>query len=828
MKKLLTIIMAFLFAGSYYAQSVTLDDFDSEPADSNYWNFVMNENADTAVSFLHLDYTTSEVHDGAGALKLDYSVHNAESWGGFVKMEHWNPDTNAYFDFSAYQNISVWYYNATPQDSAGRVHLRIQFYDASDSPNGANTYTSDDTELYYSFHYILDNTPGWNQIIMPMVRNDSWDGGGFNLTGWAGIPGNGELNLDKIKGWGFEFSVSGGGDGDHVAGSVILDTYLVQDIAPNPILFFNGKQTMAGMSQFAWGDSQLNLVEGGGMDPATNALQWIQGDQWANGWSGAGWNIDTPIDLGFRWDLDSMRFKMKATSGTQTIRMQLESGADGAVGFDVDPIDDNAWHDYVLPLKNFTVLDAAKPNFDSTNITTFQFMAEGNSVIGNELWFDYIWTGNPVIDVVAPNPPDGVTGAAGNFINIVTWFDVPDENGEAYNVYYSKSPITDVNADGVGLVAANVGEGVQSATHVLLAPAEDQSVTYYYAVTCQDAFANVSDPGVASASVTNTARGVNVIYPQSPSSFAVDGNLEEWTVISPFRMFPSDGSGSIVTNTSIDDDADLSVNGYVAMDANNLYVAFDIEDDVVSHDTTFASYLIDAPDLFIGLYDGSKISHVNYERGAEPDYHFRFGFNALTVDNLGGAVIARNGDGTYIYKDKFPSGYTVEAVIPFATLAATGGDDLFVPVNGMQLPIDYSINDNDTPNSDAREGILTYSPANEDKSWADVSRWFVTWIGNLTSVEDEEVLPVEFALDQNYPNPFNPSTLIRYSLKEDSFVSLKIYNVVGQEVASMVNRNQKAGRYELSFNASNLASGVYIYQISAGSFISSKKMMLLK
>jgi hypothetical protein len=257
-------------------------------------------------------------------------------------------------------------------------------------------------------------------------------------------------------------------------------------------------------------------------------------------------------------------------------------------------------------------------------------------------------------------------------------------------------------------------------------------------------------------------------------------------------------------------------------------VAFDVEDDVVSHDTTFASFLIDAPDLFIGLYDGSKISHVNYERGAEPDYHFRFGFNALTVDNLGGAVIARNGDGTYIYKDKFPSGYTVEAVIPFATLAATGGDDLFVPVNGMQLPIDYSINDNDTPNSDAREGILTYSPVNEDKSWADVSRWFVTWIGNLTSVEDEEVLPVEFALDQNYPNPFNPSTLIRYSLKEDSFVSLKIYNVVGQEVASMVNRNQKAGRYELSFNASNLASGVYIYQISAGSFISSKKMMLLK
>ncbi len=828
MKKLLTLFIAVLFAGSMYAQSMVVDNFDAEPTDSTYWNFVMNESADTAVSFLHATYQSSTVHDGAMALKLDYSVHNAESWGGFVKMEHWNPDSNAYFDFSAYQNLSIWYYNETPQDNPGRVHLRIQFYDASDSPNGPKTYNTEDTELYYSFHYILDEAPGWHQIVMPMVSNASWDGNGFNLTGWAGIQGNQTLDLDKIKGWGFEFSVSGGGEGDHVTGSIILDTYLVQDIAPYDLLLFNGKSTLASMSQFTWGQSQLNLVEGGGEDPATNAIQWIQGDEWSNGWSGAGWNIDPAEDLQYRWDLDSIKFKAKVNPGTNPFRLQFESGADGAVGYVVTPIDDDAWHEYAIPLRDFTVLDDTKPNFDSSNITVFQFMGEGNAQAGKEIWFDYIWTGNPVIDVVAPVPPEGVTGAPGTYVNIVTWFDVPGEEGETYDVYYSKDPITDIHADGVGLVAADVVEGEQSATHVLLAPESDQTVSYYYAVTCTDAFGNESAPGAASSATSNTARGVTTIYPQAPSGFTVDGDLSEWAGVTPFRMYPEDGSGTVVTNTTIDNNADLSVDAYVAFDADNLYYAFKVEDDVVSHDTTKASYLIDAPDLFIGLYDGSKTAHVNYGRGAEPDYHFRFGFNGVMIDNLGGARVATNGDGTYIYVDGFPSGYTVEGFIPLATLAAVGGDSLFTPVPGMQLPIDYSINDNDTPDSDAREGILTYSPNNEDKSWADVSRWFVTWIGNLTSVEDEEALPVSFSLDQNYPNPFNPSTVIRYSLKEDSFVSLKVFNVVGQEVAKIVNQNQKAGRYEVNFNASNLSSGVYIYQIKAGSFISSKKMVLLK
>jgi hypothetical protein len=92
---------------------------------------------------------------------------------------------------------------------------------------------------------------------------------------------------------------------------------------------------------------------------------------------------------------------------------------------------------------------------------------------------------------------------------------------------------------------------------------------------------------------------------------------------------------------------------------------------------------------------------------------------------------------------------------------------------------------------------------------------------------DVEV-PIEYALEQNYPNPFNPSTTIKYSIPEDGFVKLAVYNMLGEQVATLVNAQQKSGRYEINFNASNLASGVYVYRIEAANFTASKKLMLMK
>ena len=88
--------------------------------------------------------------------------------------------------------------------------------------------------------------------------------------------------------------------------------------------------------------------------------------------------------------------------------------------------------------------------------------------------------------------------------------------------------------------------------------------------------------------------------------------------------------------------------------------------------------------------------------------------------------------------------------------------------------------------------------------------------------------PEEFSLEQNYPNPFNPSTSIQYRVSSISNVSLKVYDVLGNEVATLVNEEKPAGSYEVKFDAAGLSSGIYFYKLQTGSFVETKKMILLK
>lgn len=99
----------------------------------------------------------------------------------------------------------------------------------------------------------------------------------------------------------------------------------------------------------------------------------------------------------------------------------------------------------------------------------------------------------------------------------------------------------------------------------------------------------------------------------------------------------------------------------------------------------------------------------------------------------------------------------------------------------------------------------------------------------VVGVEQEgNEIPLTFALDQNYPNPFNPSTTIKFAIPQQSNVTLKVYNMLGQEVATLVNEQMNAGSYNVDFDASSLSSGIYFYSIQAGQFNVTKKMMLIK
>jgi hypothetical protein len=101
-------------------------------------------------------------------------------------------------------------------------------------------------------------------------------------------------------------------------------------------------------------------------------------------------------------------------------------------------------------------------------------------------------------------------------------------------------------------------------------------------------------------------------------------------------------------------------------------------------------------------------------------------------------------------------------------------------------------------------------------------------VSTSVNIEEEQNIPIVFKLTQNYPNPFNPSTTIKYSIPELSRVTLKVFNVLGEEVTTLVNEEEIAGNYSIEFNASSLPSGVYFYRLQAGDFTSVRKMILLK
>jgi hypothetical protein len=119
-------------------------------------------------------------------------------------------------------------------------------------------------------------------------------------------------------------------------------------------------------------------------------------------------------------------------------------------------------------------------------------------------------------------------------------------------------------------------------------------------------------------------------------------------------------------------------------------------------------------------------------------------------------------------------------------------------------------------------------------AWSYENGWGTVCSGNwgpivVTSIkEGSDGIPQHVELAQNYPNPFNPETQINYSIPHNSFVTLEVYDILGREITTLVNEVKSPGNYEVNFNATNLPSGIYFYRLQAGSFVETKKMILLK
>ncbi len=212
--------------------------------------------------------------------------------------------------------------------------------------------------------------------------------------------------------------------------------------------------------------------------------------------------------------------------------------------------------------------------------------------------------------------------------------------------------------------------------------------------------------------------------------------------------------------------------------------------------------------------NGNSVDGINIY--VHPFGQFANGFTGITgkVNINGGEENIKAGGTVYAYRDGEIAGYAftnAEGNYAITGLAA-GSYSVFVDKPGYNESVvvnaDAGYSNSGSPLSGSANFTINYSL--------------------LGVTVDTDVQPSNYILEQNYPNPFNPATTIRYSLPDAGTVSLKVYNLVGQEVATLINGYQPVGQYNVTFNGSNLSSGVYFYRLESGSYNVVKKMMLVK
>lgn len=842
-----TVVLSILvFAVAANAQMI--NSFDSAPADTNYWEFydpvqeghatstftghyATSTNADSSLGWIVRSYNTTEFVEGTASMQVDYSVHNSEAWGGYTKLHHFHPDTSSFvtYDWSLYDSISFAYNNIVPQDSLGRVHLRLNLNDYDVVATGGDTSYSDLGEFFYSFSYILDNEPGWNRVTLALDRGDSWGNSDFTYTGWAGAPGNGALDRDKIKAFSFEFSVSGAGEGDVVTGSILLDDFKLTG-SLNELTNGGFEADDVNDDDFGWGavnagagQAHTLIVDDAAMANSGNRYASLGVE------NGAAWGVfytegTIPAAQGETFEMGGyIKDLTDGGAGGAFIGWKLEAkDGDGNIVGDTGDILFNATSEYEMYTAQYVMPEGTAQA--SAVIVVTRWDGSNCEYAVDDVYLQNL--GN--LDTEAPPPPTNVDAIPAAFYNLVTWADVDGEAGESYTVYASMNPISDLSDPAVDVVASGVLEDIQTAIHYIYAPLDDESVSYHYAVTCTDASQNTGDAGLSPGAIANTAKGIPVISPNPPGDFAADGFLDEWAGIEPFFLGASDNSwGTPNTVGTIDNDEDLSGWIWLAIDDEYFYIAAEVIDNV--YDGFYGDgnwWEHDAFELFFGLYDQVGAKHNGFMRGSEPDYKLVFTNDEYMRDVSGQYIMGTNGDGMY-YFEGFNPDYVVEVKVPLDSLAMGNGftDDMFVPMDGMRIPIEPTFHDRD--GADTWEGNVVASPVNADNAWQTPSVWSSTWIASPTGIEDG-VTPYSYILSDNYPNPFNPSTTINYQLAEAGQVKLVLYNVLGQQVMTLVNEAQTAGNHQVNFNGTELASGMYLYTLESGDFRATKKMILMK
>ena len=211
-----------------------------------------------------------------------------------------------------------------------------------------------------------------------------------------------------------------------------------------------------------------------------------------------------------------------------------------------------------------------------------------------------------------------------------------------------------------------------------------------------------------------------------------------------------------------------------------------------------------------GQYTGQYGIHSRYESTMIGQYHSQINYEGDTltyIENLPDYVLNIIYD-NYVYVDSVLKADSIATAIAGNTNSPTYYENLW------ELTKPFT--------------ILLFKNASYKLTCLIYTAWVNAGSPVTGGIEDNHNKPINYELSQNYPNPFNPSTRISYSLNDEVQVNLSVYDMLGRKVAELVNSKQSAGSYSIQFDASSVASGTYFYKLTAGEFISVKKMVLLK
>jgi len=256
---------------------------------------------------------------------------------------------------------------------------------------------------------------------------------------------------------------------------------------------------------------------------------------------------------------------------------------------------------------------------------------------------------------------------------------------------------------------------------------------------------------------------------------------------------------------------DHMASAWTMWDEDNFYVFVNVIDDEIDGSEKASPWASDCVELF---FDGDNAKLTSYDAN---DIQWRYVYGEVPGDTAN----ASNGPGNFAFAET-DLGYSLEIAISRDTLASRFALE-------TDALIGFEISNADRDNGIGQRSVLHWWTTN-GLTWNNPSLFGTALlVGGPVSVEAKYLdKAADYALEQNYPNPFNPTTTIKYSIADNQSVRLTVYDVVGREVAVLINETQRAGKYSVELNAANLSSGVYFYELRTGNQLFVKKMMLLK